>query len=574
MPRLSHALIVDPDPKGLETLASGFASDGVKVTSTTSMDAVLGLTAKEAPQVLLACLREPFAEALQSVGRLREATETKNVPIVVLGPVARRSAARALGAEFLPMPVFVRDAITATRLLAGVGQPMGDEAQVQGTLSDYGLYFLLRTSMGLGRSGILQIERSNHKGEIRLAEGEVTSAQVGSLQGTAALHHLLLWEEAALDFKMRPLARRGSMQKRPEALLDEAERFLRDFAHATKDLGGSSVVLAQIPSKSGEAPDAAAQVLRLIDGRRTLGDVIDDSPFRVFDTLKAVSRLREDGVIVALAPAAATGADDIRRRRATLPDLQINEAPAGASANAAAKDTSAAATASASAGSAPSLGGSETGSSKMQPMEQRATSSNRRKKSRKDRATSQPSPSTAAEIHARGEIRAAQRSMPVVVEAPSMVIDLGPTETSPAPEVSPPAAIAATAPAPRPVPVASNTRASSSGGLGSIQVDAGLMADLETYKKPTPVVTAPAPTAAAAAAAAPVVAAAPAPLPAPGAATPVVAKDKDSKFTKRRPSIEFDPLEADFFAREAELYKSEKADNFDDLEPGPSAKAK
>lgn len=100
------------------------------------------------------------------------------------------------------------------------------------------------------------------------------------------------------------------------------------------------------------------------------------------------------------------------------------------------------------------------------------------------------------------------------------------------------------------------------------------MADLETYKKPTPVVTAPAPTAAAAAAAAPVVAAAPAPLPAPGAAVPVVAKDKDSKFTKHRPSTEFDLLEADFFAREAELYKSEKADNFDDLEPGPSAKAK
>src|SRR5205814_3842794 len=109
--------------------------------------------------------------------------------------------------------------------------------------SEYGLFFLLRTMIGLGRSGILQIERANRRGEIRFFEGQVTAAQVGSLQGSAALHHLLLWEEAALDLKLRQVIHRGPLHQRSEDLLDEAERFLRDFAHASKNLGPIRTVL-------------------------------------------------------------------------------------------------------------------------------------------------------------------------------------------------------------------------------------------------------------------------------------------------------------------------------------------
>ena len=38
-------------------------------------------------------------------------------------------------------------------------------------------------------------------------------------------------------------------------------------------------------------------VMKLFDGQRNLGDVLEDSPFRVFDTLKIVSRLVEMGII-------------------------------------------------------------------------------------------------------------------------------------------------------------------------------------------------------------------------------------------------------------------------------------
>src|SRR6185436_15661872 len=193
------------------------------------------------------------------------------VPVLMLGPPSMREEARAARAELLPLPVFVRDVLTAAKVL--VGLPEADENQeteLSGALSDYGLFYLLRTMLGLGRSGILQIERATRRGELRFSSGEVTAVQVGSLQGTAALHHLLLWEEAALDLKLRPVVHRGAFNQRTEDLLEEAERFLRDFAHATRNLGPTRTVLVADGERAAQAgesvPTEVVPVLRLFDG--------------------------------------------------------------------------------------------------------------------------------------------------------------------------------------------------------------------------------------------------------------------------------------------------------------------
>ncbi len=170
-----------------------------------------------------------------------------------------------------------------------------------GTLSDYGLLFLVRTMVGLGRSGTILVERASRKGELRFNDGKLVSAEVGSLQGLPALHQLLLWEEAALDVRFRAAASRDQNFPQGDELLDDTERFLRDFAHATKNIGHPQSLFIQDSVKLASlVDDIAAEVLpvmKLFDGQRNLGDVLEDSPFRVFDTLKIVSRLVEMGII-------------------------------------------------------------------------------------------------------------------------------------------------------------------------------------------------------------------------------------------------------------------------------------
>jgi hypothetical protein len=65
----------------------------------------------------------------------------------------------------------------------------------------------------------------------------------------------------------------------------------------------------------------------------------------------------------------------------------------------------------------------------------------------------------------------------------------------------------------------------------------------------------------------------------PGNGTPSPAKEPtpppahvDAGKRPQRPSSEFDALERDFFAREADLYKQEHAESFDDLDLGQGRK--
>jgi CheY-like chemotaxis protein len=305
MPRLSAALVVDCDPQGLEVLSYGLKAEGCRVT-TASDYALVDLATSRRPQLAVVVAREPAEPALALARALRAPAEGAPVPVLMLGPPALRQEARAIAAvEFLPLPAFVRDVFTASKIVMAVEEASGGrlapDADLSGALSEYGLFFLLRTMIGLGRSAILQVERANRRGEIRFVEGRVTAAQVGSLHGSAALHHLLLWEEAALDLKLRSVVHRGAFNQRPEDLLEEAERFLRDFAHASKNLGPVGVVFAVDEAKAAGAgqaiPAEVVPVVRLCDGQRTLGDVIEDSPFRVFDTIRIVSRMLDLGVL-------------------------------------------------------------------------------------------------------------------------------------------------------------------------------------------------------------------------------------------------------------------------------------
>jgi hypothetical protein len=304
MPRLCHAILYDADDKGRETLAYGFEVDGLKVTATGRADEFeRALTSAAAVEAAIVVLREDDDRAIPLLRALAESTQTAALPRLVLADadvlpeeVAQMNLPGPSG--FLPLPAFVRDVVTAAKLLAGgAARPTGEETALEGALSDFGLFFILRTMVALGLSGIVEIDRSNRKGELRFHEGEIVSAQVGGLEGAPALHQLLLWEEAALAIRFRATVRRGQEFLRGEELLDDCARFLRDFEHATRSIGHAQSLFVQDAEKTASLLESVtaelSPVLRLFDGQRNLGDVLEDSPYRVFDTLRTVARLIE-----------------------------------------------------------------------------------------------------------------------------------------------------------------------------------------------------------------------------------------------------------------------------------------
>lgn len=209
----------------------------------------------------------------------------------------RAAQARALGdgaSEVVFAPGYLRDLVLATRLLAGPGERVGQYVGTLGTFAP--VLALLRAVSALGRSGVLTLRRGFRAGEVRYCDGEVTAVQVGGHHGQAALHQLLLWSEGRFDFRREDVVRRRQIPLPPEELFADAERFLGGVRDASSGLAPVSLLeldAAVAQANADKIPSEVQGVLRLFDGNRALGDILEDSPYRVFETLRVVARARD-----------------------------------------------------------------------------------------------------------------------------------------------------------------------------------------------------------------------------------------------------------------------------------------
>src|SRR4029077_4174677 len=106
----------------------------------------------------------------------------------------------------------------------------------------HGLFYLLRAMKAKSRSCVLRLSRGPRRAEIRFKDGKVVSASVRALQNLPALHHVLLWEEAKVAIAAGTIAKPSQFPLSSQEILDERRRFLRDFAHAARDLGPPSTI--------------------------------------------------------------------------------------------------------------------------------------------------------------------------------------------------------------------------------------------------------------------------------------------------------------------------------------------
>ena len=143
------------------------------------------------------------------------------------------------------------------------------------------------------------VVRGLRRGELRFFDGEVTSAQVGSLHGQSAMHQLLLWTEARFELRDEVVVRRQQIPMSTQDMLASAERFLTDLREVAGPLSPAAIYAQDSGAigNAGSLPGEVIDVLRLFDGHRNLADALEDSPFRVLDTLRIASRAAEVGLL-------------------------------------------------------------------------------------------------------------------------------------------------------------------------------------------------------------------------------------------------------------------------------------
>jgi hypothetical protein len=298
---ISRLILVQPDALVRESLRFGFEREGVAVTSVAGTGELDPAPFAEPAEVVIAGGRSA-EEASQVLAKVRGAMVWcgREVPILYVGNgIARPQAIDEGAAEFLGQPAYVRDAVTVARLLAG--RRRENPAILGGDLAEhFGFYYLVRALSAVKRTGVLTMVRGMRRGEIRFYEGEVTSAQAGLLHGLAAFHQLLLWTEGRFEIRPEDVVRRQQIPLSPDELFADCERFLAETIAVAGQLSPAAIYERdekQIARMTSSVPDAVDTVMRLFDGQRTVADVVEDSAFRVFETLRLGNRMCELGLI-------------------------------------------------------------------------------------------------------------------------------------------------------------------------------------------------------------------------------------------------------------------------------------
>jgi hypothetical protein len=306
MPSTHAALIVDADPKGLEALVYGFQGAEWRMTACPAPETASLLVKASGAEILVVASRSEHEKTLLLVRQLRATAASRKLPVLVLGPEEMREPLKEEGeAELLPLPAFVRDVLTASELLVAArisaARSPGEDPRYDGAISSGKTLSLVRTMNALGRSGHLRLAHHGRYGDLMFHEGELTAASAGPLQGMAAVQHLMIWNDGKLDLRFHPVPRRGQLHLTTADFLQEMDRFQREIAHAMKEIGPASAVYSanqeRLKQAAGGVPAEVTPVIRLCNGSRPLADVIDESPFRVLDTVRILGRLAELGVL-------------------------------------------------------------------------------------------------------------------------------------------------------------------------------------------------------------------------------------------------------------------------------------
>ncbi len=173
-----------------------------------------------------------------------------------------------------------------------------------GALSEMGLVDLVQT-LELGRkSGAMRVEATGTSGALWLRDGCIVDAVLGRHRGEDAVYRLLGLSEGRFEVELAPQNREDRIGAPTHALLAEGVRRIAERRRLCESLPPHSAVLvpdlARVAERLADIPDEMNPVLRLVDGVRSVGQIIQDCDLDDLVALEALVKLVRGGLLVEL----------------------------------------------------------------------------------------------------------------------------------------------------------------------------------------------------------------------------------------------------------------------------------
>jgi DNA-binding response OmpR family regulator len=305
-------LLVDGDPRSVRVLEVSLKNAGFNVTTASDGADALAKLEYAAPDLILTDTRLPGIDGYEMVRKLKAQPEHAAIPIVFLTSqksIEDKIRGLELGVEdYLIKPIFVRELITRVHMLLArrtqerIATGPASRTRFAGSLEDMGVVDLLQTIEVSRKSGVARINQGKRHATVYFRDGKLVDAEIGKLRGEEAIYRALLWTTGDFEVEFKHVDNPDVIPTSTQGLLMEGMRRVDEWGRLSEQLPSLDVVFdvehETLVERLTEIPDELNAILRLLDGRRTLIEIIDESPFDDLSTLSVISKLYFEGLLV------------------------------------------------------------------------------------------------------------------------------------------------------------------------------------------------------------------------------------------------------------------------------------
>ena len=308
-------LLVDADPRSLRVLEVSLRKAGFNVTCAHDGLAALEVVEHQAPDLVIADTNLPKLDGYGLVTRLRDKAEWTTIPVIFLASqrsVEDKIRGLELGVEdYLTKPIFVRELLARVNVVLArrTQESLSDQrssatlkTRFAGSIQDMTVVDLLQTFEISKKSGTITFKSGSRLGYVWFRDGRLVDAEVGALRGEEAVYRMLVWSEADFEVDFGPVDREELVEHPTAVLVMEGMRRADEWGCLIEQLPPLTAVFEvdheRLIDRLSEIPDELNGILRLLDGRHTLMEVVDESPFEDLSTVTTLSKLYFEGLLI------------------------------------------------------------------------------------------------------------------------------------------------------------------------------------------------------------------------------------------------------------------------------------
>jgi DNA-binding response OmpR family regulator len=305
-----HLLLVEREAKTRRLLKVSLEQAGYSVTTARDGADALAKLELATPALVLSATSLPKLDGYALVRRMKENAEWSRIPVIFMvagESIEDKIRGLELGVEdYLTKPIFVKELLARVAVLLAkrVRRHLSTsvaQTRVQGSLRDLPTIDLLESLETGQQTGVLRISWGDRVGEVTFEDGEIIDARMKRLRGEEVVFRLLCWTEGRFEVELGDIEAERIIESGTRGIIEAGMRHAADYNRLLAELPSQHTVLevdqAALAERMGDIPGELDGILGLLDGRRSILDVIDESPFDDISTLQTIAKLHGEGLL-------------------------------------------------------------------------------------------------------------------------------------------------------------------------------------------------------------------------------------------------------------------------------------